>query len=137
MVKKGGDNMAVEGSIWLKICYERYDDVRELINNEFDPNYLESGKSLLHLIAKTMEVDIAKKLLDRGADVNIRDAYGNTPVMEALSEYDRKDFKDDAMVNLLFQNGASKESVNNYGVGVQTMLETVRKYSGKSLSWLD
>ena len=126
--------MAVEGSIWLNICYEKYDAVRELINNnEFDPNYLESGKSLVHLIAKTMEVDIAKSLLDKGADVDIRDAYGNTPVMDALSEYDRSDFKDDAMVKLFFEYGASKDAVNNYGVGVQKMLETVRKYSGKTL----
>ena len=39
---KGGEEMAVEGSIWSKICFEKYDTVRELIhNNEFDPNYIE------------------------------------------------------------------------------------------------
>ncbi len=135
---KVGDIMAVEGSIWLNICYEKYDAVRELINNnEFDPNYRESGKSLLHLIAETLEIDIAKSLLDRGADVDIRDAWGNTPVIKALFEYDRSDFKDDAMVKLFFEYGASKEAVNDYGEGVQKMLETVRKYSGKTLSWLD
>ena len=130
--------MAVEGNIWSKICFEKYDTVRELIhNNEFDPNYREGGKSLLHLIAKTMEVDIAKSLLDRGADVDIRDAYGNTPVLEALFEYDRNDFKDDSMVKLLFEYGASKDSVNNYGVGVKKELDIVREYSGKVPSWLD
>jgi ankyrin repeat protein len=135
---KGGDEMALEGSIWSKICFEKYDSVRELMhNNEFDPNYIEGGKSLLHLIAKTMEVDIAKSLLDRGADVDIRDAYGNTPVMEALARYDKNDFKDDAMVKLLFENGASRDSVNNYDRGVQNELDIVRRYSGKVPSWLD
>ena len=130
--------MKTEGSIWLGICYENYDQVREqLKNGEFDPNYIDGGKSLLHLIAETMEIDIAKSLLDKGADVDIRDAWGNTPVMRALSEYDRDDFKDDAMVKLFFEYGASKDAVNHYGVGVQKMLETVRKYSGKTLSWLD
>ncbi len=130
--------MKTEGSIWLGICYENYDQVREqLRNGEFDPNYIDGGKSLLHLIAETMEIDIAKSLLDRGADVDIRDAWGNTPVMKAFSEYDKSDFKDDAMVKLFFEYGASKDAVNHYGVGVRKMLETVRKYSGETLSWLD
>lgn len=130
--------MKIEESIWFDICYKNYEQVREqLKSNQFDPNYIDGGKSLLHLIAKTMEVDIAKSILDKGADVDIRDAYGNTPVLEALFEYDRNNFKDDSMVKLFFEYGASKDSVNDYGVGVQKKLDIVRKYSDKVPSWLD
>lgn len=130
--------MKIEESIWFDICYNNYDQVREQLKSyEIDPNYIQGDKSLLHLIAKTMEVDIAKSLLDMGADVDLKDAYGNTPVLEALFQYDKNDFKDDSMVKLLFEYGASKDSVNNYGVGVQKELDIVREYSGKTLTWLD
>lgn len=130
--------MKTAESIWFDIRYENYDQIREqLKNNEIAPDCMKKGMPLLCLIAETMEVDIAKSLLDRGVDVDIRDAYGNTPVMKALAEYDRNDFEDDAMVKLLFEYGASKDAVNQYGVGVQKMLAMVRKYSGKKLSWLE
>jgi ankyrin repeat protein len=130
--------MKTEESMWFDISYENYDQIREhLKNNEIDPNCIKKGIPLLCLIAETMEVDIAKSLLDRGADVNMRDSYGNTPVMKALAEYDKNDFEDDAMVKLLFKYGASKDAINHYGVSVQKMLANVQKYSGKKLSWFD
>ncbi|XP_069127944.1 uncharacterized protein [Argopecten irradians] len=58
------------------------------------------GQSLLHEVARTWHVDVAKFLIEQKADVNLADKYGRTPLhVAAAVDYP-------AMVNLLIENDA-------------------------------
>lgn len=130
--------MKIEESIWFDICYEEFDEIREnLKNNKINPNYEQDGLPLLNLIAKTMEVDIAEELLKQGADINIRDKYGNTPVISALLNYSMEEYEEDRMVALLFKHGAKKDAKNYSDVSVSDLVEEAKEYSGKHLEWME
>ena len=138
--------MKIEPRVWAAICYKHYDNVREILKeNKIDPNYMESGKGLMHLIATTLEVDIAEMLLDMGADIDMKDGWGYTPVMRALFEYMQRDYEDDSMIRFLFDKGASKEIPNDdEGANVKEDLAELKailkiKYPEKlkELDWLD
>lgn len=137
--------MKVEATVWSKICFKKYDKVREILKeNKIDPGYMESGKTILHLIAETTEVDIAKMLLDMGVDVDIRDAWGNTPLFKALNKFGQDEFKDDTMIRLLLEYGAKRDTVNNYDKGVAEYLGMLKRVITKrapekleKLDWLN
>lgn len=117
--------MKIEEKIWFKICYEKFDKVREILSdNEIDPNYEQEGSPLLILIAETFETDIAEKFIKRGGDVNIRDKYGNTPILKAVSNYGKKKEKNDSMIRLLLKYGAKIDLENCKNVSAKSLANT-------------
>jgi ankyrin repeat protein len=67
-----------------------------------DPMYSDmEGATALHAAALYASLDIAWLLLDYGSDMNVRDAYGFTPLMMAIPP-GRED-----MVDYLLENNAS------------------------------
>lgn len=70
------------------------------------------GASALHIAARRGNVEIAKILIENGADVNISDNEGWTPLMRAASS------KNIDLVRLLMSNGADPRKMNS-------VLETV------------
>jgi ankyrin repeat protein len=73
--------------------------------------------------------DIVKLLIDNGADVNIPDSHGNTPLMAAADMFD----DDDTILKLLLENGADPYQKNNYGISVYKLLEMPRNESIRHL----
>lgn len=120
--------MKVEATVWSKICFKKYDNVREILKeNKIDPGYMESGKTILHLIAETTEVDIAKMLLDMGVDINIENGWGKSPLIVALYKYEQRDFDNDSMVKFLIQSGAGRDSNNNFTEEVKKELTSIKQ----------
>lgn len=120
--------MKVEATVWSKICFKKYDKVREILKeNKIDPGYMESGKTILHLIAETTEVDIAKILLDMGVDINIENGWGKSPLIVALYKYEQRDFDNDSMVKFLIQSGAGRDSNNNFTEEVKKELTSIKQ----------
>ncbi|MBZ0312663.1 ankyrin repeat domain-containing protein [Clostridium butyricum] len=120
--------MKIEATVWSKICFKKYDKVREILKeNNIDPGYMESGKTILHLIAETTEVDIAKMLLDMGVDINIENGWGKSPLIVALYKYEQRDFDNDSMVKFLIQSGAGRDSNNNFTEEVKKELTSIKQ----------
>ena len=67
------------------------------------------------------ELELAKMLIDRGANVNAVDKLGMTPLLWAASS----DFGEPAMVELLLKAGAKSDAKNRDG---RTALELARAY---------
>ena len=63
----------------------------------------------LHAAAEEGNVDLVKSLLERGADINDRDAYGGTPLYRAAAQGNVE------VVDLLIEQGAEVDSPNNQG----------------------
>ncbi|MBL7880740.1 MAG: ankyrin repeat domain-containing protein [Chryseobacterium gambrini] len=76
----------------------------------------------LYSAVQKRKTDIVKLLIEKGADVNIADKYGNTPLIESADMF--KD--DDTIIKLLLENGADPYQKNNYGVSVYKLLEMPR-----------
>lgn len=84
------------------------------------PLYYAVGKS---------DPNVVTILIDKGADLNIPDKDGNTPLMNATDMFDG----DDTIIRLLLENGADPYLKNNYGVSVYRILEAPRNESIRAL----
>ena len=80
-----------------------------------------SGITLLDRAVLGNQVEIARLLIARGADVNLPDKIGFTPLLYAASI----DFGDSAMIDLLLKSGARSDVQNKDGL---TALDLARKY---------
>src|SRR5687768_632062 len=81
-----------------------------------------NGITMLGRAALNNEVGMAQELIGRGANVNVVDKLGMTPLLWAAS----MDFGDPAMVELLLKSGAKADARNKDGL---TALDLARKYN--------
>ena len=65
-------------------------------------------------------LEMAKKLLERGANVGCRDSFGNTPLSRAIMLADGSE-----MINLLLSYGADVNAENNYGVSPKKLANMI------------
>jgi ankyrin repeat protein len=81
-----------------------------------------NGITMLGRAALNNEVGMARELIGRGANVNVVDKLGMTPLLWAAS----MDFGDPAMIELLLNSGARADARNKDGL---TALDLARKYN--------
>jgi len=86
-----------------------------------------SGWSFLHYAAQYNAVEIGQKLIDRGADVNAKDTFGNNVLWRATFASQGKD----DFIKLLLSNGANKSAKNNSGVSPADLADTIDNYDIK------
>lgn len=91
-----------------------FESLKMLIDTGIDID----GVDYNHITALCYAVDrgkttMAKFLLEKGANIEFRDPYGNTPLMIACSRFMRNG---DEMIHLLISYGADVNATNNYGV---------------------
>lgn len=102
---------------------------RGLISLGIDVDHQDSnGETPLHFAATFAAFDIAALLLDRGANPNIADRYGNEPLWTAAMNA-TDDFR---LVRLLMERGARPEHKNKAG---RSPLDFARQSDNKAL-WL-
>jgi ankyrin repeat protein len=85
-----------------------------------------NGITMLGRAVLNNEVAMAKTLIERGANVNVVDKLGMTPLLWAASS----DFGDSAMIELLLTSGAKTDARNKGGL---TALDLARKYGHAEL----
>jgi uncharacterized protein len=101
--------------IWASF-HHRSDLLNWLIAKGANVNHQDrNGYYALHFVGQEKLADIAAILLDAGAQTELRDIYGNTPLWTA-SFSARGDL---SVVKLLVQHGASFENKNNAGKTVR------------------
>ena len=85
-----------------------------------------NGITMLGRSVLNNEIEMAKMLIARGANVNVVDKQGMTPLLWAANI----DFGDASMVELLLRAGARADARNKDGL---TPLELARKYGHTNL----
>ena len=85
-------------------------------------------KAALHFAVLCNARNIFDILLKKGADVNIKDANGNTALSDAVFTY-RGD--DGYFIETLIASGADVDLINNYGVSPKSLAETIANYDTK------
>jgi ankyrin repeat protein len=85
-----------------------------------------NGITMLSRSVLNNEIEMARMLIARGANVNAVDKMGMTPLLWAANI----DFGDTAMIELLLQSGANRDSRNKDGL---TPLELAKKWGHSTL----
>ncbi|KAI8325551.1 ankyrin [Martensiomyces pterosporus] len=109
--------MAHEKNIWIAVSDDDIDRVKSIISaDKTQANAQdENGYSPLHAASSWKRLDIMKYLLENGADVNIKDADGDTPLHIC---------EDKECATVLLEHGADPEAKNDEGrTPVHTTLE--------------
>lgn len=96
--------------------------VEFLLHQGCPPNHIDArqGWTALHFAAQAGKTEIASVLLESGADPNIQDAFGNSPLWRAVFCVT----DDDALVRLLLSNGADFNLNNRSGVSPIALART-------------
>ncbi len=100
--------------------------VKQLLDSGTDINKQDgAGFTALHFAAQENNFGIAKLLIERGADLEIRDVYGNTPLIRAVSSSKGKG----EIIDLLLQHGADMNVKNDYGVSALEDAKNIGNYN--------
>jgi len=99
--------------------------ISELIASGFDPNQKDNqGWTPLHFAAQEWSEEAAKTLLENGAEVDITDSNGNTPLWRAVfSSRGRGE-----LIKLLLVSGADPNKQNQSGVSPRSLADTISNY---------
>ena len=96
--------------------------------NEKDYN----GLTAIYYATQNGDYEMTKFLIENGADYEVRDPYGNTPLSNAVFYYKKMD-SDDSLIKLLIDSGADINAENNYGVSPLSLAHTIAGFPYLSL----
>jgi uncharacterized protein len=109
------------------------DAVKYLLENGWKRNINfrdKDGFSALHAAAMGANVEVVKLLIDSGADLEVRDKWGNTPLWRSTTKVIDKGFK---IVFLLLESGSDIHNKNDYGADFARSLDWEYPLLGKTL----
>jgi len=114
-------------ALWIAVQNRLTGIVNELLEEGADPNVSDDEHEITPLIlaASYGDIYIVRELLDHGANVNARDAHGNTALMRAIG-IGNPNQRDIQLIKLLLNYGARVELKNNDG---NTALDKALKWS--------
>lgn len=96
---------------YLAAAWGDIETVRSALDNGADVNALDEpeGTTLLHNAVEGDHIDIVKLLIERGADVEVENGFGETPLFET-AVHDRPE-----VAEFLIQNGADYKRTFEFG----------------------
>lgn len=96
--------------------------ISEFLKNGLDINdKRKDGRTALYLSVQYQLKEIFVILLEHGADLDLQNVNGNTPLWEAVVQYKGDGF----FIEHLLKKGANSEMVNNYGVSPKSLAKTI------------
>jgi ankyrin repeat protein len=106
--------------IWATF-YDNINILSWLIDNCANVNHQDrNGYSALHFAGQEKRFDCAKLLIEKGANLELADIYGNTPLWTAVFN----SRGDNQLVELYVQNGANLDHINKHQRTPRQMAET-------------
>lgn len=125
----GKFNCEVYGILKLSVRYHRKKIFEYLISNVFSPNHIintNSRQTILHHVVGKNKDDFVDFLLKKGAEPNVTNMYGNTPIMLTRYHMCNDNIKTINIINHLIKYGANlNEQDNTYG---DTVLHSAVSY---------
>ena len=115
-------------AIFHSILSGRKDVLREILR--FFPNINVKDKKgwyPLHYVSQNYSLEMAKLLMDMGANIEVEDDFGNTPLWRAVFASQGKG----EMIELLLSYGARADKVNASGISPLKLANTIANYNIK------
>lgn len=102
------------------------DSFNALLASGVDVNGIDDNRlTALFYAADYGRIQMAEILLKKGANIECRDSFGNTPLMRACLNFLRYGV---AMIHLLISYGADINAMNNYGVSPKGLSKTIMDF---------
>ena len=114
-----------ENLLLLSVLEKQLEILRFLIQLGCDLNQGndERGLTPLQAAALVNSLDAAEALIAANAQIDVRDKYGNTPLLDAVYA-----FRDDlSMITLLLESGANPFQKNDYGISPYSLARETEK----------
>lgn len=104
------------------VCENKTDFIHWLVDHGADINHQDRiGYSVLHFIAQNKLIDLAKYFLEKGADPNLQDIHGNTPLWTAV--FNSRQTKE--IVRLFLKANANPDIQNKYSRTPRILYQTM------------
>ena len=94
------------------------------IDVNYQPNGRDKGKSALHKSVGKGYFEIIKALIDNGANLNLKDRNGNTPLWNAVMKF-RGEEENKEIIKYLVSKGSSLIIKNNHGVSPTDIINRI------------
>lgn len=114
----------------LNVGLEKKEDVLNDLRKVLNPNFQDSqGTSYLHMACQVHSVEAISILLDLGADVNISDKRGFSPILSALGSINDNN---NIIFEMMLQHGLNLERME----GDMTLREQIESFDDEGLEQL-
>ena len=94
------------------------------IDVNYQPNGRDNGKSALHNVVANRDFELVKALVENGANVEIKDENGNTPLWTSVMMY-RGNEKDIKIIKFLVSRGSSFDTKNNHDSAPRDLINNI------------
>lgn len=115
-------NMYSRDEIFCRLGFEKSDDLLQKLRNVDDPDFQDDkGISYLHRACQSHYLEAVEVLLEAGANPNINDKRGFSPVLEALGAMNEKN---NDILELMLQHGLNLDKME----GDMTLKEMIESF---------
>lgn len=112
----------------LNVGIEKKEDVLKDLRKVSNPNFQDSqGTSYLHMACQVHSVEAISILLDLGADANISDKRGFSPILSALGSINENN---NIIFEIMLQHGLNLERIE----GDTTLKEQIKSFDDEGLN---
>ena len=130
-------NMFNRDEVFFRLGVEKSEDLLQMLRNIENPNFQDDkGISYLHRACQAHNVEAIKILLELGANPNINDMRGASPILEAIGCINENN---NEILEIMLKHGLDLEKMER-GMTLKEMIEsfnddemnkTVKKYYNK------
>lgn len=121
-------NMFNRDEIFFRLGIEKSEDLLQMLRNIKNPNFQDdNGFSYLHRACQTHYVDAIKILLELGADPNINDMRGSSPISEAIGMINENNAE---ILEIMLKYGLDLEKME----GDMTLKEMIESFDNDEMN---
>ncbi len=121
-------NMFNRDEVFFRLGAEKSEDLLQLLRNVKNPNFQDDkGISYLHRACQTHYVEAIKILLELGANPNINDMQGNSPILEVISSVNENN---NEILELMLRHGLDLDKME----GDMTLKEVIESFDDDEMN---
>ena len=114
-------NMFNRDEVFFRLGVEKSEDLLQTLRNVKNPNFQDDkGISYLHRACQAHNVEAIKILLELGANPNINDLQGDSPILEAIGRINENN---NEILEIMLQHGLDLEKMEG-GMTLKEMIES-------------
>ena len=116
-------NMYNRDEVFFRLGIEKSEDLLQLLRNVKNPNFQDDiGFSYLHRACQAHYVEAIKILLELGANPNINDMRGFSPILEAIGKINENN---NEIIKIMLKHGLDLDKMES-GMTLKEMIESFK-----------
>lgn len=121
-------NMFNRDEVFFRLGVEKSEDLLQMIRNVENPNFQDDkGISYLHRACQAHNIEAIKILLELGANPNISDMQGDSPILEAIGSVNENN---NEILEIMLSHGLDLEKME----GDMTLKEIIESFDDDEMN---